>query len=138
MRLFVAGKIMQMRHPIVRNLIAGLAFFSTLGAQCVVRNPGGNKININRPRDADVPSTGFSPVTPLNKNLPDWLCFEAGYRGRVEGVTGGSFQHGNDDAYYLSRFRVGALLKPKSWLQVYTELQDAHALWKNPPIGPPY
>ena len=120
------------------GLIAVCAFASTLGAQCVARNPGGNKTNINRPRDADVNSTGFSPVTPVNKALPDWLCFEAGYRGRLEGFTGGNFTAGDSDAYLLSRFRVGSLIKPASWMQIYTELQDAHAVMKNPPLGPPY
>ena len=119
-------------------MIAALALISTLGAQCVVRNPGGNKININRPRDADVGATGFSPVTHLNQALPDWLCFEAGYRGRFESFTNAGFQSGDPDAYLLSRFRLGSLIRPASWFQVYAELQDAAASWKNPPLGPPY
>ena len=44
----------------------------------------------------------------------------------------------NSDAYLLTRFRLGTLIKPVSWFQAYTELQDAAASWKNPPLGPPY
>ena len=122
----------------IRGVAALLLGCLALGAQCVVRNPGGNKININRPRDADVPAAGYSPITSINHDIADWLCFDAGFRARLEGFTGGVFQPNNSDDYLLSRFRVGALFKPASSFQVYAELQDAHAFWKKQPAGPPF
>jgi hypothetical protein len=109
-----------------------------LGAQCIVDNPGGSKANINRPGDQDVPPPAFSPLSDLNRNLPDWLCFTLGYRARMESFSAGNFQAGNSDSYLLTRFRLGMLFKPASWFRVYTELQDATAFWKNPPVAPPY
>lgn len=117
--------------------IAALAA-STGAAQCLVDNPGGSKVSINRPADADVPAATFSPISTLNNALPKWLCFSGGYRTRFEGYTGGSFQANNSDDYLLTRFRLGVLIKPAPWFKVYGEVQDATAFWKNPPVGPPY
>ncbi len=109
-----------------------------LTAQCITDNPGGSKVNIQRPSDADVPEAKFSPLSAVNKSLPEWLCFTAGYRARFEGYSGGNFQAHNSDSYLLTRFRLGASLKPTSWLKAYVELQDATAFLKNPPLAPPY
>jgi hypothetical protein len=109
-----------------------------LAAQCIVDNPGGSKININRPPDTDVPVAAISPLSNLNEKLPRWICFTAGYRARMEGYTAGNFQPDNSDAYLLTRFRLGTSIQPASWMRVYAELQDATAFWKNPPLGPPY
>src|SRR5579872_3823306 len=100
--------------PLFSHLVLLLYVTAQLGAQCIVNNPGGSKINPNRPADADVPEARVSPLSALNRNLPAWLCFTAGYRTRLEG----------SDTYLLTRFRLGMLLKPRSWFQVYTELQD--------------
>lgn len=116
-----------------------LLIFVRLGSgQCIVNNPGGSKINPNRPTDSDVPEARFSPISALNGNLPDWLCFTAGYRTRVEGYQGNGFLPNRSDSYLLTRFRLGMLLKPQSWFQVYTELQDTDAFFKTPPRTPPY
>jgi hypothetical protein len=109
-----------------------------LHAQCLVNNPGGSKVNPNRPSDGDTPEARFSPLSGLNGALPDWLCFTAGYRTRVEGYSGNSFLPGESDSYLLTRFRFGMYLKPVSWLRVYTETQNADAFWKTPPRVPPY
>ncbi len=109
-----------------------------LRAQCLVDNPGGSKVNANRPRDPDVAEAKFSPLSQVNHSLPSWLCFTAGYRARFEGYSGGNFQTGNSDLYLLTRFRFGALIKPATWLKVYAELQDATAFWKDQPLAPPY
>jgi len=107
-------------------------------AQCIVDNPGGSKININRPPDADVPAAKFSPISDLDHKLPDWVCFTAGYRARLESYDALNFQPGNSDSYLLTRFRLGMSIKPSSWFKTYVELQDATAFWKNPPLAPPY
>ena len=118
--------------------LAILLAAAPLGAQCIVDNPGGSKVNINRPVDADVPVAGFSPIAYLNRDLPQWLCFTAGYRARFEGYSAGSFKDGNSDAYLLTRFRFGMSIKPVNWFKAYVELQDADAFWKTPPLAPPY
>jgi hypothetical protein len=122
--------------PVVAFLAALLA--TSAAAQCIVDNPGGSKANINRPAEADVPAAKFSPLSRLNHELPSWLCFTLGYRTRLESYSAGNFVAGNSDTYLLTRFRLGMLLKPASWFHVYTELQDADAFWKNPPLAPPY
>ena len=66
------------------------------------------------------------------------ICLNAGYRARLEGFDSGVFQRDNSDTYLLTRFRMGALIKPNPWLHVYTELQDATAFWKDQPRAPPY
>jgi hypothetical protein len=109
-----------------------------LSAQCIVDNPGGSKVNIYRPPDANVPEAKFSPLSALNKSLPQWLCLATGYRVRFEGYSGGNFQANNSDSYLLTRFRFGVLISPTSWFKVYAELQDATAWGKDQPLAPPY
>ncbi len=119
-------------------LLAAVSAAVPLCAQCIVDNPGGSKADINRPSNADVAAASFSPVSDLNRDLPDWLCFTLGYRARMEDYSAGNFQAGNSDAYLVTRFRLGMLLKPASWFRVYTELQDATVFWKNSLPAPPY
>lgn len=103
-----------------------IAFTLPLAAQCLVDNPGGSKSNPNRPEDSEVPAARISPLSALNRTLPDRICFTAGYRTRVE------------DSYLLTRFRFGMLVKPAGWLHVYTETQDADAFFQAPSRRPPY
>jgi len=119
-------------------LLATAPAAAPLAAQCLVENPGGSKANINRPIDADVPLAKFSPLSHLNSEMPRWLCFTLGYRTRFESYSAGDFQSGNADSYLLTRFRLGMLFKPERWFRVYTELQDATAFGKTPPLAPPY
>lgn len=123
----------------MRGLLA-VGFLSqlTLWSQCIVNNPGGSKVNPNRPSDADTQGATISPLSWVNHSLPDWLCFTAGYRTRFENTAGGGFEPGVSDAYLLTRFRFGMLLKPASWFKVYSEVQDADAFGKSPPLLPPY
>ncbi|MBV9744619.1 MAG: hypothetical protein JO099_12740, partial [Acidobacteriia bacterium] len=101
-------------------------------AQCIVNNPGGSKVNPNRPADSDVLEAKFSPLTLLNHGLPPWICFTAGYRTRFEGYSGANFLPGASANYLLTRFRFGMYLKPLPWLRVFTETQDSDAFWKPP------
>jgi len=110
----------------------------SLEAQCLVNNPGGSKINPNRPAESDTPEARFSPMALANRNLPDWVCFTAGYRTRFESYDGNAFLPNRSDSYLLTRFRLGMLLKPQRWLRVYSELQDTDAFFKAPPRTPPY
>ncbi len=103
-----------------------------------MNNPGGSKVNPNRPSDSDTPVARFSPLSAANRALPDWVCFTAGYRTRFEGYSGANFLQGKSDSYLLTRFRFGMYLKPLSWLHIFTETQDTDAFWKTPPLAPPY
>jgi hypothetical protein len=103
-----------------------------------VNNPGGSKVNPNRPSDADTPDAVFSPMSIVNSSLPDWICFTAGYRMRFEGYSGNNFLPNASDSYLLTRFRFGMFIKPWYWFSLYAELQDADAFMKNPPLSPPY
>ncbi len=67
-----------------------------------------------------------------------WICFTAGYRARFEGYGGANFLANASDSYLLTRFRLGALIRPSAWFRVYAELQDTDAFLKNPPLIPPY
>ena len=110
----------------------------SLRAECLVPFPGGSKVNPNRPRDADTPAAGFSPLAVVNRHVPSWICFTAGYRTRFEGYGGANFLPNVSDSYVLTRFRLGALIKPSAWFKVYAELQDTDAFLKHPPLAPPY
>jgi hypothetical protein len=111
-----------------------------LAAQCIVNNPGGSKVNPNKPSDTDTPEAKFSPLSVVNNELPPWLCFTAGYRIRFEGYSGSNFLPGSaeSDSYLLTRFRFGMFFKPLDWLHIFTETQDSDAFWKKPPLAPPY
>ena len=85
-----------------------------------------------------MPQAIFSPLSGINKHLPDWMCFTLGYRTRFEGFSGGDFLPNASDSYLLTRFRLGWLLKPAPWFKIYTEVQDADAFMKNQPLAPPY
>ncbi|HEY7387499.1 MAG TPA: alginate export family protein [Bryobacteraceae bacterium] len=107
-------------------------------AECIVNNPGGSKINPNRPSDSDTPEASFSAMSAVNRRMPEWLCFTLGYRTRYEGYSGANFELHSSDSYLLTRFRLGMMVSPVSWLKVYGELQDADAFGKTPPLAPPY
>jgi hypothetical protein len=127
-----------MRQGLLALCSVLLSAVSPLSAQCIVNNPGGSKVNPNRPADSDTPPAGFSPLSVVNSTLPDWVCFTAGYRTRWEGDSNPNFLPGRTDDYLLSRFRFGMYLKPLSWLHVFAETQDTDAFWKTPPLAPPF
>ena len=125
-------------QPWAAALVLAWVFPHPLLAQCIVDNPGGSKVNINRPVDGDVPPPAHAPLSYLNRTLPEWLCFTAGYRTRLEGYTGAGFQPNSSDSYLLTRFRLGVSISPTAWLKVYAEAQDATAFWKTLPRTAPY
>ena len=115
-----------------------LAVAVPLSAQCIVDNPGGSKVNTNRPANTDVPVATFSPLAEINKALPGWLCFTGGFRARAEGYSNANFLPNNSDSFMLTRFRFGMLIKPEPWLKLFTEVQNADVFGKKPPLAPPY
>ena len=76
----------------------------------------------------------FSPAGELNKQLPEWLRFDAEYRARLEeGFSGKLFRANSGDTYFLNRIRLGVGIRPTDWLKFHLEGQDARAFGKNPP-----
>jgi hypothetical protein len=90
--------------------------------------------------DADLLTSGTSPLQRLNEELPQSVQFSLIDRTRFEGYSGLNFKagKGTSDSYLLNRFRFGMLLKPQSWFKIYTEGQDAHAFFKTLPIATSY
>lgn len=75
----------------------------------------------------------------LNKHLPGWLSVGGEYRARFEGFTGGAFQKGNHDLYWLNRFRLNLGIRPSTWLKFQFQGQDAQVFGRNAkPDGPPF
>jgi len=126
-----------MSRPVFLYVVLLFACGGALPAQCIVNNPGGSKVNPNRPSEAETPAAAFSPLSVVNQHLPDWLCFTAGYRTRFEGYSGNNFLSSSDE-YLLTRFRLGALISPASKFKIFVETQDTDAFFKTPPRAPPY
>src|ERR1700686_1948222 len=70
------------------------------------------------------------PVHKLNRHLPSWFRIGGEYRGRLEGPTGIGFTSTND-FYFLDRLRVKMGIKPKEWLLLYGEGQDARIFFNH-------
>jgi hypothetical protein len=83
----------------------------------------------------DVPD--FHPLGQWDARLPRWMNLETEERLRLEGYTNGSFKPGNDDSYWLNRFRFQIDLNLNRWLSVSSQVQDARPFLEKPPIGPP-
>ena len=61
------------------------------------------------------------------------------HRGRLEGLTGAGFADGNEDLYWLNRFRVTARISPRAWLTLGIQAQDARVEGRNGAIaGAPF
>ncbi len=87
----------------------------------------------SRDHNGDLPPAS---ATLVNRYLPPWITFTGELRERAEGYSNGSFNPVNSDAYVVSRFRLGMMLKPVSWIKVYGELQDARVWLKRPALPP--
>jgi hypothetical protein len=96
--------------------------------------------SLNLPLAAQDPArTRFVPSDELNRRLPEWLHFSGEFRGRMEGFTGGGFKPGNDDLYFLSRFRINMKVQPSDWVKFVFQGQDARVFGKNQkPPAPPF
>jgi hypothetical protein len=86
----------------------------------------------------DVSRDWLFPVTKLNRSLPSWFHIGGEYRGRLEGPTGIGFT-GTNDFYFLDRLRLEVGIKPKEWLLLYGEVQDARIFFNHQiPNANPY
>jgi hypothetical protein len=79
----------------------------------------------------------FRPATQLDEKLPHWISFAVEERFRFEGYHNGSFKQGNDDSYFLNRFRLQMNVHVTPWFKLVSQVQDSRPFLQNPPIGPP-
>jgi len=127
-----------MRRCIVLALLFGSCMARQLiNAQAVPdSNPdSGSSANSSSARAPDPAGSDDSldwlfPVHKLNRALPSWLRIGGEYRGRLEGPTGIGFSNTND-FYFLDRLRLKLGVKPKEWLLLYGEVQDARIFFNH-------
>ncbi|GGH16294.1 alginate export family protein [Silvibacterium dinghuense] len=62
------------------------------------------------------------------KLLPGWLSLDMQVRGRTEGETTVSNVSGNGQVYELTRVWPGIEARPASWMTIYAQAMDSHAL----------
>lgn len=91
------------------------------------------------PRPAAV-ATPPSPVPlAVNGQLARWLQVRGEFRARTEGFQGGGFSDGNEDAYWMDRFRMNATVKPSTSLTFFVQAHDARAFNKTAGgMAPPF
>lgn len=71
--------------------------------------------------------------------MPSWLRVRGEFRERFEGFSGSGFVDGQDDAYWLSRFRFNATVTPSRLVAFQVQGQDARVADKQVgPTGAPF
>jgi hypothetical protein len=71
--------------------------------------------------------------------MPSWLRLRAELRERMEGFDGSGFIEGRDDLYWLTRFRLSAVITPQPLLSFQVQVQDARVAKKQVgTVGAPF
>jgi Alginate export len=78
------------------------------------------------------PDNGWTPATYINSWLPHWLRLSGEFRNRDEGHTSYGFAPGKDDAYGLTRVRLGFDITPSSWFHAFVQARDSEVIGANP------
>lgn len=78
------------------------------------------------------PDTDWTPAAYLNAHLPHWLWLSGEFRNREEGRTNYGFRPGKDDAYGLTRLRIGLDIGPNSWFRAFIQARDSEVIGANP------
>jgi hypothetical protein len=66
---------------------------------------------------------------PLTEHeLPSWMTLDGELRSRTEGQSAINLLPGQAKFYELTRVRGGIEIRPTSWLTMYAQFHDAHAL----------
>ena len=81
------------------------------------------------PARAQSPAPQPAAPVPLGVDgaLTSWLLVRGELRTRVEGFTSGGYTDGNDDAYWMDRWRFSATLHPRASMQFFVQAQDSRA-----------
>jgi hypothetical protein len=125
------------QHIVVRTagraafIVAVLGYSVAVGAQPPTSTPA-----VAAPPDSG--GTIAAPVPPFpnraNDLLPSWLRVRAEFRERFEGFSASGFAAGQDDAYWLSRFRFNMSVTPSRLFAFTVQAQDARVA--NKTVGP--
>jgi hypothetical protein len=85
------------------------------------------------PQTASPPAAPASIPSPLGLDgqLTPWLLVRGEVRTRIEGFTGNGFAPGNDDAYWMDRFRLSATVRASQTVNFFVQAQDARAFDKS-------
>jgi hypothetical protein len=78
------------------------------------------------------PDAASVPSTYVNSRLPHWLRFSGEFRDREEGRTSYGFVPGDNDAYGLTRVRLGFDVTPTAWLHGFVQARDSEVIGANP------
>src|SRR5579872_2614717 len=70
------------------------------------------------------------PTNFVNRELPDWMHFNAGERVRAEYITGDNFEP-STDRYLLNLLQLNMTVQPLSWLSFSFQAQDARVFGQN-------
>ena len=99
--------------------VAVLGFARAAGAQQTAQQT-------QTPAPVQASTPGPAPLG-VEGQLAPWLQVRGEYRTRIEGFSGGGFNDGNDDAYWLGRFRLNAIVRPNSSMRFFIQTHDARA-----------
>jgi hypothetical protein len=75
------------------------------------------------------------PSTWLNSQLPKWVRLDFDHRFRFENYKSLRDNKGNDDHWFLNRFRATMNVIPTRWLSFTLQGQDARIFFKHNPAG---
>jgi hypothetical protein len=107
---------------------------SLLVSMCVFALAGVARIAAAQQPASPPPSAPSSSSVPaplgVSGQLAPWLQVRGEFRTRIEGFSGGGFTAGNDDAYWMERFRLSATVSPVTSLSFFVQVQDARAFDK--------
>src|SRR5205814_8463983 len=78
------------------------------------------------------PDTDWTPAAYLNAHLPHWLRLSGEFRNREEGRTNYGLRPGKDDAYGLTRLRIGLDIGPNSWFRAFIQARDSEVIGAHP------
>src|SRR5439155_5870576 len=80
---------------------------------------------------AQTPTPAATQPVPLGVNgqLTPWLQVRGELRTRIEGFTGGGFTD-NEDAYWMDRFRLNAMIRPSKSVSFVVQGQDSRVFDK--------
>jgi Alginate export len=78
------------------------------------------------------PDAGWSPAAYVNSWLPHWLRLTGEFRNRYEGRTSYGFTPGKNDAYGLTRVRLGLDITPNPWFHAFVQARDSEVIGADP------
>lgn len=76
----------------------------------------------------DYPQLEGKTQSLTESRLPSWMTLDGELRSRTEDQTAINYLPGEDKFYELERVRGGLEIRPTSWLLVYMQIHDLHAL----------